>query len=97
MIGTILTIWLMLKLFGVVKEFTSFLWNGVSFSVSALVAGVAAFFFTRWVIKKMTGRGNTAEDTESAAGEQAAKTEPATASDKQEEEPYYPETKFFRR
>ncbi len=96
MIGTILTIWLMLKLFGVVKDFTSFLWNGVSFSVSALVAGVAAFFFTRWVFRKMTGTGNSAEEEEKGSAGPAEKTHTETKPEKQEEEPYYPETKYFR-
>ena len=62
MIGTILTVWLILKLFGIGKEIGSFIWNGVSFSVSALVAGVAAYFFTRWVIKKMTGTEKKEEE-----------------------------------
>ena len=94
MIGTILTVWLILKLFGIGKEIGSFIWNGVSFSVSALVAGVAAYFFTRWVIKKMTGR-----ETDSG-GEVLEDPEPVRMDDgteKKEEEPYYPETKYFKR
>ena len=94
MIGTILTVWLILKMFGIGKEIGSFIWNGVSFSVSALVAGVAAYFFTRWVMKKMTDRGTD------GGGEVLEDPEPVrvdTGTEKKEEEPYYPETKYFNR
>lgn len=94
MIGTILTVWLILKVFGVAKDIGSFIWNGVSFSVSALVAGVAAYFFTRWVIKKVTGQEASGRETIPGDAEPVRMD---AGTEKKEEEPYYPETKYFNR
>ena len=97
MIGTILTIYIMLRLFNVAQGFTSFLSNWVGFLASAMISGVAAFVLTRWLINRKINPGGEESEPERTSRKEPESGQAGEKKEETAEEPYYPETKYFHR